>query len=826
MFEDIFHDLRYAVRTLGRSPGLVMTAIFSLAIGIGVNAAIFSVVNAVFLRPLPYPDPDQLMLLTMDIVSPDGRQENTVYWSYPYYRDFTAATGAFETAAAFTPQYDNLVGLEEAQRVRVELVTASYFDLLGARVELGQAFAVADDEERGRASVAVLSDGAWKRLFGADPEVLGRTVALEDTQVQIIGVMASGFQGLSGEIDIWVPFALVPELAGEENLENPHWFWHRAVGRLRPGVSLAGTEAEFTAIGRSLKAEYGDQDEMTPRPVPLLAAHVDPSIRSPLGLLQAAVGFVLLIACANVASLLLSRALARSREIGMRVALGARPARLVRQLLAEGLLLGMVGGLAGMLLGVWLLRALEPALPPLNSEWTNYALVAEAPAIDVRVLAFTMGLAVVSAVIFSLAPALTLLRIDPRSAIAGLSQGLRVGRRAAWRIGTRHLLVVSQIALALVLVAGAGLMIRTLHRMRTADPGFDGTSVLTARFQLNTAHYPDGTKPFYLSLVEQLDALPGVERASLATSVPYEAIRYGTALSIDGVDSAWDDFSANRYTRMHVVERDFFDLLGIRLLRGRLFDERDREGAPDSTVINRTLAESFFPGQDPIGRRLGLGMGRGGRDWFEIIGVVDDARFRRVDEEVEPEAYVSYRQTSPSSIYVYVRTTGNPDQFAGRLREVARELDPNAPMYGFRTLDEVGASSRSRTRFLTLLLGGFGGVALLLAATGIYGVMAFVVTGRTRELGIRKALGATRANLVHQVLRDGLVLTALGASVGLLASGFLGRYIESQLWGVEVLDPLTLVGAALGLALVAMAAAYVPARRAARSDPLVALRTD
>ncbi|MGD8818427.1 MAG: ABC transporter permease, partial [Acidobacteriota bacterium] len=479
--------------------------------------------------------------------------------------------------------------------------------------------------------------------------------------------------------------------------------------------------------------------------------------------------------------------------------------------------------LAGCLVAVALRALLLPALPRVTTTWTSYGLLSGAAPFDTRVFLFALLLGLLAAVVFALAPVLGTLRTSPRSVLQGAASAPQRGLAPG---SLRAALPAVQVALAVLLLGGAMLMVRSLLAARSADPGFDADGVVVARVELAADRYPGGTRDFYLSLLERVRAMPAVESASLATSLAYRTIGYGTNLAIEGVDSSFEDFEARRRVRLHFVEREFFATLRLRLWAGRTFDARDISGAPDVAVVNRTLAEQMFPGVDPVGHRVAFGLGRGGREWFEIVGVVEDAYYRGIHEVIEPEAYVAYRQSTPASAYVYVRASGEAAGVVPVLRDVVDQLDPTAAIYDVQTLDEAGASSRADTRSLAALLSGFAALALLLAAGGLYGTMAFAVAARARELGIRKSLGATRRVLVAQILTRGMRLTLIGIAIGYLVGMWLVGLLQARLWGVAPYDPVTGVAAAITLLATGIAASLIPALRAARADAVTVLRGD
>ena len=820
-----WQDVRFAFRMLSRNPGMTAAAVLSLALGIGANTAIFSMVNAVFLRPLPYPQADRLVMAGLTLEMRDGSLEERDHWSYAYYQEFSRGCQGCGETAAFYAAHLTLTGLELPQRVKVGYATASYFSILGVHPSRGRAFAVQESSVPGESPVALLSDRLWQRLFGGDTSVLGRDITLEGHAFTVAGILPAGFEGLSGEIDLWVPFTMADVLEGTGILGFEHYYWHYVVARLQPGVTLESARASFPALGEAMRRAVPSPRAMTPWATPLREAQIDPQIHRPLGLLLAAVAFVLLIACANVANLLLSRTAARSREVAVRRAIGASQGRLLRQFLTESLLLGLLGGAAGLLLA-WLgIRGLTASLPQTRGLWTSYAQAADFIRIDWTVLGFTLAASLAGALLFGLAPAFSAWRFDVRQALAVGAWRVSGASGSRRRLTPRNLLLVSQLALALVLLTGAGLMLRSLYLMRTTDSGIRAEGLLTARFQLSGDRYED-QRQFYLPLLDKVRALPAVESASLASTRPLGGSRFGTFLTIEGRDAAHDDYRAGRYVLMHVVESDYLQTLEIPLLEGRNFESADRQGAVEVALVNRAAAQLYWPGESPLGKRIGVGIGRPGSSWFEVVGVVGDVRYESVEQEVGAEVYHHYLQLDPGYMTLYLRSAHDSLKLVPALRAAVRELDSQVAVYAVRPQEEISAASMSHSNFLARLLGLFAIVALILAGTGIYGVMAFQVSGRRRELGIRMALGAERRSVLWMVLRRGLAVTAAGALLGLFGAAWMSRFLESQLYQTAPGDPGTLVLVTALLGLVALLAAYLPARRAARSNPVEVLRSE
>ncbi len=820
--ETLLLDIRHAVRALRLRPGLTLAATLYLALGIGANTAMFSVVDAALLRPLPYAEADSIAKVRLAFRHPDGRAPVHEEWSYPYYEAFDAATAdIFDATAALHPTFVAVGAPDGPRRVAAELVSDEYFDILGLQPIAGRFFEPGDDASEGAGDAIVVSQGTAESWFGGAGEALGQSLVVGGGSRTIVGVAPAGASGVTGEVQMWLPFSLVPVLVQPNYLESRGYFWHHVIAKLGAKTPEETLADRMAALRPVLDEVYTEDAVITPHVVPLRDAMIDPDSRSPLGFLQATALFVLAIACTNVAVLMLARAVDRSREVATRIAIGAGRSRILRQLVAEACMLGSLGAITGSALAIGLRALLLPAIPEVTSGWTAYGLVAGAPALDARIFAFALALGLLSGLIFSIAPLFRTLETSPRAVLQGTTGDTLGGFKLA---SIRSALPAVQVAFAVLLLGGALLMLRTLDAKRSADPGFDDTNVLVARVQLEDARYPDGTDEFFLPLLERLRAASVTESAAVASSLAHRGIPYRTNMAIEGVDASAEDFEARRRVRLHFVERDFFRTIRLRLLSGRTFGPDDVSGAPDVAVVNRTLAEELFADGDPIGQRVAFGLGRGGREWFEIVGVVDDAHFAGVDGVIEPEAYVAYRQSTPGAVFVYVRTTSDPSSFVPSLRSAVAGIDPDAVLYDVQTLEEAGASNRSETRSLAALLSGFAGLALILASGGLYGTMMFAVAARRRELGIRKSLGATPGALIGDVLARGVRLTLAGVAVGYLSSLWLTQFVESRLWGVTPSDPVTTIATLAVFLIVGVAASLLPALRASAADPVVVLR--
>ena len=801
---NLWQDLRYGVRMLLKNPGFTAVVVFALAIGIGANTAIFSVVNAILLRPLPYKNFDRISMIWMDNPKLGVKED---WHSYPNYLDFKEQNQVFEEMAAFNDRSFNLTGTGEPLRVLGVWSTASLFTVLGIDAALGQVFTV-ENEEPGKDLVVVLSDGLWKRRFGGDPGIIGQSINMSGVNRIVIGVMPPSFKFPGKTTEFWIPIPVTPQRKQARNAIS-----YKAVGRLKPGVSLAQAQADMSAIAKRLDDQYFQSEYG----INLVLLHTQETykVRSALLVLLGAVGFVLLIACANVANLLLARAAIREKEVAIRLALGAHRWRIVRQLLTESALLGLVGGAVGLLVAKWGLAALL-ALAPADIPRLGQAII------DVRVLLFTLAVSLVTGLVFGVVPAFQASKPDMNDA---LKEGGRGSTGGGAGIRVRNLLVVSEIALSLVLLVGAGLLIRSFIRLQQFELGFNPNNLITMRVQLPGSKYREAPQisGFYKQLLERIQSVPGVISAGVISDIFLSDTPNSTNFTIEGrpiptgVESIEVPFDA--------VSPSYFRVMGIPLLRGREFDDHDVAGAPDVAIINNTFAERFFPGEDPLGKRYVYGTpGPNNTNWITIVGIVGDMRRTGFDRAVRPETFRPESQYADSRLTIVARTSGNPATFAGALRDEVWAIDRDQPVYDMKTMDQTLSEMLSQRRFNMLLLGIFASVALLLAALGIYGVMSYSVTQRTHEIGIRMAMGAQTRDVLNMVVKHSLMLALAGIGVGLIASLALTRLMTSLLYGVSATDPLTFIAIPLVLAGVALGACFVPARRATKVDPMVALR--
>ena len=808
--ETLGQDVRYGLRVLVKNPAFTVVALVTLALGIGANTAIFSVVNAVLLRPLPYREAQQLVVV-WEKNRPRARERNVANPSN--FLEWQSQSQSFEAMAGFYDTRFNLTGVGEPLEIPVQVASGNLFSVLGADAKLGRTF-TPEDAEPGRASVVVLSHGFWQQQFGGAADVVGKNVSLNGVQVEIIGVMPQDFRWFVKENSLgnkpammWTPTKFTPEQARGRFIS--------VVGRLRSGVGIEQARAEMDTIAARLeqkRPEFNTGWGITLVPV---REQLAGEIKTPLLILLGAVSFVLLIACANVANLQLARAASRSKEMAIRAALGAGRVRVVRQLLTESLLLALAGGLLGLGLGVWGVDALVAMSPP------NMIGAGEV-GVSLPVLGFTFGVSLLTGVVFGLLPALEAARSDPSDALKESGRGSTAGPRAR---RVRSAFIIAEVALALVLLVGAGLMIKSLARLQSVDPGFDPKNLLTMRVLLPQSKYREEPKriAFFREAVERVGRLPGVSSAAVVSALPFADIGAATRFSIEG--RAAPAAGEEPVTDVRVTDENYFRTMNIRLLSGRTYTPDEATQSRKVVVINEALARKYFPGEDPIGKRLTISM-KAQNEPTEIVGVVGDAKYAKLESEPRPMVYWPYPELSYTSMTLVVRTGGNPLDLAAAAQHEIQTIDKEQPVADLRTMESWISESVSRARFGTLLLTAFAGLALLLAVVGIYGVMNYSVTQRTHEIGVRIALGARSVDVLRLIVWQGLWLTLVGVILGLVGAFAMTRVISSQLFGVTATDPLTFVGVALLLTSVAFIACLVPARRATKVDPMIALRAE
>lgn len=790
----LLRDLRYALRMLGKGPGFAVVAIVTLALGIGANTAMFSVVNAVLLKPLPYPEAERLIRLFEK-----NKHFDSMAVSFPNYADWSRTSHSFSHVAVYRPESFALASGGEPERLAGAKVSASLFPALGVRPALGRVF-TAQEDRKGAWPVALLGSGVWRARFGGDTRILGRTLTLDGRSVTIVGILPPGFELPSTPVDLLLP-------AGLDAREGRDSHYLRAIGRLKPGVTLEMARAEMDAIAKRLEELYPQTNAGTGVFVTPAHEQMVRGIRPTLLVLLVAVGFVLLIACGNIANLLLARLTSRTREIALRAAMGASRWRIARQLLTESLLLTLLGGAAGILVALWIVEMLIAAKPDAIPRLDELGL-------DPIALAFTAVLSLLTALAFGLAPSLHASRI-------GLSEAMREGARGATsgRGRTRAVLVISEVALACLLSVGAGLTIASFRRLQRVEPGFRTEGILTAEVSLREARY--GSKESVARFADQvlrgLSAIPGEISVAATTFLPLSGNDSQTTFAVEGRppqppgEELWTDGAA--------VTEGYFGTLGIPLLKGRAFSETDDTASVPVVVINETMVRRFFPEGDAVGKRIQIN-----EAWREVVGVVGTVKNYGLDADDRYQTYLPVRQINPDLLTLVVRTDGDPSSLTSPLRRAVSAADPNVPVYGVRTFQDLLDASLSRRRFTLALLGGFASLALLLAAVGVYGVMACAVSGRIPEIGIRMALGARGGDVVRMVVGEGIRLSAIGILVGLAGTFALGGLLKNIVFGVSPRDPMTLATITLLLTAVAGLASLLPALRAAKVDPIVALR--
>jgi putative ABC transport system permease protein len=796
MLADLLRDVRLAVRSLTKAPGFALAAILTLALGVGATSAIFSVVNGVVLRPMPYPNPESLVMVWE--ITPQSGQFSVAPANF---FDWRRQATTFEGLAALGNSDVTLQGPNGPEQVPAAFVSSNFFKVMGIRPAMGRGF-TAEEETPGRDGVIVLSHGAWQRRFGADPRTLGSTVSINGTQSTIVGIMPAGF-AFPSTAELWFPFAMDQAKASR----GGHYLG--VIGRIKPGVAHERAEAEMKAIAERLALQYPDVNAGESAVIVPLHEQVVGEVRPALLTLLAAVAMTVLIACANVANLLLVRGSVRRKELAIRAALGASRARLVRQMLVESLVLAMAGGIIGIALAQLALRPLQVLSAGTLPRVTEIS-------IDLTVLGFALGVSLLTGIVFGLAPAW-------QAASAALVDVLKDGGRSHSPIGRwmRTSLLVAEVALSMVLLVGAALLLRSFANVTGIDPGFRPEGVLTFRVSLPQPRYPDGQHrmTFYDALITRLEALPGVRGAGLVQNLPLKG-DYLLGFEVQGRPPVRREDRLNANYR--AISGRYFETLGIPVLRGRTFTERDKDGAPLVAIVDEAFARRHFPGEDPIGR--GIDIGNGSDGFAEIVGVVGSVRYDGLATTPRPMMYAPLAQDGFGTMWVVARTTGDPADLMAEARQVVRSLDPAMPAYAMKTLEDVISESIAPRRFPMLLLGLFAAIAMGLAAVGLYGVVAYGVSLRTQEIGIRMAIGAGRGDVLRMIVAGGMRVALIGVILGIGGALVMSRLMRTMLFGVTAVDPASYAGTALMLLAVAALACYIPARRAMRLDPLSALR--
>ena len=800
--QSVLQDLRYGARMLLNRPVFTIVTIVTLALGIGANTAIFSVVDAVLLRTLPYPEPERLVVVAER--APGG---NRMGVAYPNYRDLREQAQSFSEMAGYRASLFNLTGVDKPLRLQARLVSWNFFSILGVQPQLGRTF-VTDDDKTGAPRTTLLSHSMWDKTFGRDAAIIGKTIFLDGNDYAVIGVLPAGFEFFSRD-DLFIPLEVS---ISSNDLSRGNHSGLNILARLKDGVSLEQASAEMDTIAAQLEIAYPATNSGNGAITYGLLDRYASDIRPTLWVLLAAVGFVLLIACVNVANLLLVRASERQKEIAIRLALGANRRRIVTQLMSESLLLAFLSGLAGVLLGVWMMEGLVKLAPDGVPRLSQTRL-------DIPVLCFALVITVATGLLFGLLPAW-------QSARQALHQTLKEGGRSTAGPGRERLrktLLVAEVALSLVLLIGAGLMLRTVYELVHVDPGFASENLLIMQMNLPRTSYDEARRRvFYNECVTRVESLPGVRAAGLTLSLPIDGSNWNSVfIAADKPVPPRPQLPSSAFTP---VSANYFTAMGIRVRQGRVFTDADTTDQPAVAVINETLARRLWPGEDPIGKRLKQGWPEDKTPWREVVGVVADVKLNGVNRDTPLQTYLPLAQESPPFVGLVVRTSGEPLQLAATVEGAIHSIDKDLPVFEVRSMDQLMSLAIGQQRLALVLLLGFAGLALLLAAIGIYGVVSYSVSQRTHELGVRLALGAQAGDVLRMILGQGLKLALIGIAIGLGTALALTRWMEALLFGVRPADPLTFTVIAVVLMLVAMLACWIPGLRAAKVDPMVTLR--
>ncbi len=802
--ETLFQDLRYGMRMLTRSPGFTAVAILVLAMGIGANSVIFSAVNALLLNTFSYPEPERLVGVW------ERAPQNPLNEVAPAnFIDWQKRNEVFEQIGALSFWSANLTGVDVPERLQGFRVSPNLISLLGVEPLMGRAF-LPEEAEQGKDGVVMISHGLWQRRFGQDPDVIGKTLSLNNRSYTVIAVMPPGFQ-LHRKADLWSPLALRPT-----TLANRQSHFLIVMARLKSGVTREQAQAAMGTIADQLQQQYPETNTNWGASVVSLQEQTVGQIKPAALVLLVAVGLVLLIACANVANLLLARAAARQKEIAIRLALGSSRLRLVRQLLTESLLLALMGGLAGLLLAMWSVDLMVANIP----EDMAFSLPRlKEIGINLPVLGFTLLVSLFTGLVFGLAPAFQASRFNLNDVIKEGGRGASTGL-SGHRL--RRLLVVAEVALSAVLLIGASLLIKSMFKLLEVNPGFSGKNVLTMRTTLPFAKYPEDSQiiGFYNQITERLEQLPGVESSGLISHLPLGGSNSSSGFDIEGKPAPTP---ADQPEAAHrAISSDYFRVLNIPVIKGREFTPQDNETAQRTVIISESLAHRFFPGEDPLGKRIKPD--DPSNPWFSIVGVVGDVKHWGLDRKPEPTLYFTYQQQPQDSMVLLVRAKADPTGLMAAVRNAVLAVDKDQPVYEIKTVEDAIAESIVLPRYTAALLSVFAALALVLAAVGLYGVMSYAVTGRTHEIGIRMALGAAPRDVLKLIVGQGLSLALIGLASGVVAAFGLTRLMSSLLYGVSATDPATYLLISALLTGVALAACAVPARRATRVDPMIALR--
>lgn len=787
--ETIIKDMRYGIRVLARNPAFTVVVLIVLALGIGANAAIFSVVNAVLLRPLPYKNADRLVMINV---------------SMPDYRDIKESNQVFEDIAVYASNLYNLPSDQDAEQIRGAIVSPSFFSLL-SQPAIGRTFTEEDD----RARLAVISYSLWQKQFGGVQDILGKTVHLSGNAHTIIGVMPREFQFPSTDFKVWVTMGSALSQRPEQ-AENRTLRIFRALGLLKSGIIIEQAQSEMDAISEKLQQQFPNTNAGVNIRLTALNERLLGDVRPALLIILGTVALVLLIACANVANLMLARTTARERELAIRNALGAGRGRLLSQLLTESLLLSIAGGAAGLLLAAWIVET----IPSLGIEALPRA---EFIRIDGLVIFFTLSISLLTGLIFGVAPAMQAAKPD---LVQSLKEGAK-GSESRRQGRLRSAIIIAEVAVSLVVLIGTGLMMKSFARLTSVDPGFKSERLLTFTVALAEYDAPEQRAQFAAKVIDEIKRLPGVEKVGGGTGLPPDIAQRVTRFEVEGREIT-DPQERSAY--FLAISSDYFRALGAELTEGRAFDERDNISAPEVVIIHESFARRLFPDEDPVGKRIKLINPEHKSDWRTIVGVVKDIKYSGLDDEDQPAIYTPFAQTPFLWSYIFVRTTGDPTQLTASVASAVKSANPNLVAAGIRPMEQLLNQSVARERFNLILFGSFAALALVLAAVGIYGVISYSVAQRTREIGIRVALGASRMDVLRLIIGRGAILTVTGVVVGLAASFALTRLMSSLLFDVSTTDPLVFISISVILIAVSLLASYIPARRAMKVDPIESLR--
>lgn len=817
VMENLFQDIRYGIRVLLKNPSFTAVAVLSLVFGIGANTAIFSLIDKMLLQPLPVERPEQLVIL-----SPNNQFGINNVFNYPLYKDYRDQNEVFEDLIAYSEIPLSLSGEGQPERVYGLIVTGNYFSTLGAKPSVGRAFLPEEDQTPGSHPVAVVSHRLWQRRFGGDPNLAGKTINLNGYGFTVIGIAPAEFSGTTRGFtpDIYVPMMMLAQATGRQGLEpltSRGYNWLSVMGRLKPGVGREQAQASMRTLASQIKQVY-PMNTITELNL-LDASRGDTSLvrdlSTPLYLLMIVVGLVLLIACANVANLLLARAAVRHKEIAIRLAVGASRGRLVRQLLTESVLLSTLGGMGGLILALWISSFWVKFTPP-----TNLAPIELKGGIDLRVLAFSFLLMLLTGLIFGLVPALYSSKPDIAKALNNQKIAFNKSKR---RLTTGNFLVIAQVALSLAVLISAGLCVRSLRNLQIIDAGFESSKVLAMTFNLRLNGYnKDQGQQFYNQVIERVGTLPAVETVSLAQVVPLGGNGPRHTVKLEGYEPQANEAISIDF---NVVSPEYFQTLGIPLMRGRDFSPQDTPEAPKVVVINQAMIDRYWPGLVPVGKHIRLPASSGNPEQtLEIIGVVQNSKYRSLTEEAQPIMYLPLTQNHRSEMALHVRCATDPKELLAAVRREVNSLDPNLPVFDIKTFNEQKTRALYTARLAAMLLSAFSILALFMAAVGVYGVMAYTVSRRTHEIGIRMALGAQQGAILKLMMGEGTVMVAIGLLLGIAMAIAATRFFSSFLYGIAATDLWTIILASLLLTGATLLASFVPSRRATRIDPLIAIK--